>query len=103
MVLSWSLTEVVRYAFYATSLLSQHDVPYLLLYLRYTTFYVLYPLGASSEAFLIYSTLPNSSPNPVPTWRSWVWGIWTISDYVRGALFLVWWPCKFTTSPCVVF
>jgi len=90
MVFAWSLTEVIRYAFYACSLVS--TVPYVLLYLRYTTFFVLYPLGAGSEAFLIYVTLPNSSPHPVLTWRSWIWGIWTLSDYVRGLLFVVWWP-----------
>jgi very-long-chain (3R)-3-hydroxyacyl-CoA dehydratase len=94
MVLAWSLTEVIRYSFYATSLVS--EVPYALLYLRYTTFFVLYPLGAGSEAFLIYSTLPSSSPHPVPTWRSWVWGIWTLSDYIRGIMFLVWWPGKYS-------
>jgi very-long-chain (3R)-3-hydroxyacyl-CoA dehydratase len=90
MVFAWSLTEVIRYTFYATSLIAQP--PYPLLYLRYTTFYLLYPLGACSEAFLTYSTLPNSSPNPVPSWKSWVWGIWTIGDYVRGGMFLLWWP-----------
>jgi very-long-chain (3R)-3-hydroxyacyl-CoA dehydratase len=102
MVLAWSLTEVIRYAFYATSLISQ--VPYALLYLRYTTFFVLYPLGAGSEAFLIYSTLPSSSPHPIPTWRSWVWGIWTLSDYIRGAMFLIWWPGKYCLFvPCFWF
>lgn len=90
MVLAWSMTEVVRYTFYASSLIGQP--PYLLTYLRYTMFYILYPIGAGSEAFLTYSTLPNSSPNPIPSWRSFVWGIWTIGDYVRGIMFLVWWP-----------
>ena len=57
MVLSWSLTEVVRYSFYAFSLLGSEPAP--LAWLRYTLFYVLYPTGASSEAFLMYSTLPH--------------------------------------------
>lgn len=92
MVLAWSLTEVIRYTFYASSLLSKP--PYLLVYLRDTTFYIRYPLGAGSEVFLIYLTLPNSSPSPVPSWRSLVWGIWTVSDYIRGAMFLIWWPGK---------
>ena len=82
MVLAWSLTEVVRYAFYAISLLSRP--PYPLLYLRYTTFYLLYPLGAGSEAFLIYSTLP-----------PWVGGVWTGVDYGRGLMFVIWWPALF--------
>ncbi|KAH9929868.1 uncharacterized protein BXZ73DRAFT_77988 [Epithele typhae] len=40
MMLSWLLTEVVPYSFYACALVA----------LRYTLFYVLYPTGASSEA-----------------------------------------------------
>ena len=56
MVLSWSLTEVIRYEFYACTLLGAEPFP--LLWLRYTTFYVLYPTGASSEAALIFATLP---------------------------------------------
>jgi very-long-chain (3R)-3-hydroxyacyl-CoA dehydratase len=79
MILSWSITEVVRYAFYACNLLGKE--PYLLFYLRYTTFYVLYPLGAASEAFLIYSTLPKTAL-----------GYWKLTDYQRGVLFAIWWP-----------
>lgn len=56
MLLAWSLTEVVRYPFYFLSLLNI-DL-YALNWLRYTLFLVLYPLGAGSEAFLSFSTLP---------------------------------------------
>ncbi|KAG7446361.1 protein tyrosine phosphatase [Guyanagaster necrorhizus] len=88
MVFAWSATEVVRYSFYAFTLLG-HE-PKQLLYLRYTLFYVLYPLGASSEAFLNYATLPASSP--IPSWLSWAQGMWKPTDYIRGLLFLIWWP-----------
>ncbi|GLB37119.1 putative catalyzes the third of the four reactions of the long- chain fatty acids elongation cycle [Lyophyllum shimeji] len=88
MILSWSLTEVIRYSFYAATLLGYE--PYPLLYLRYTTFYLLYPTGAGSEASLIYATLPNSSP--LPGWQSWLFGMWKPTDYVRALLFLIWWP-----------
>ncbi|KAG6845415.1 hypothetical protein H0H87_009762 [Tephrocybe sp. NHM501043] len=88
MLLSWCLTEVIRYSFYVLSLLERPSP--LLLWLRYTTFYVLYPTGASSEALLIYAALPSSSP--IPGWRSWIDGMWTVTDYGRGALFLIWWP-----------
>lgn len=90
MVLAWSATEVIRYSFYAFNLLGEN--PYVLLYLRYTTFYILYPIGASSEAFLTYATLPASSP--IPGWKSWLQGMWKPTDYVRGILFLIWWPGK---------
>lgn len=85
MVLAWAATEVVRYAFYALGLLGAE--PRALAWLRYTTFYVLYPLGAGSEAFLIYATLPRTSPLPAG-------GVapWTPAEYGRGALFVIWWP-----------
>ena len=89
MVFAWSLTEVIRYSFYACSLLGKE--PYTLLWLRYTTFFVLYPIGAGSEAFVNYATLPRS--NPVPSFSSWALGsVWTPYDCVRGVLFLIWWP-----------
>jgi len=84
MVLSWSMTEVIRYSFYACSLVGM--TPFVLLYLRYTTFYILYPSGASSEAFLIYASLPTSFQ------QSWLQGMWKLTDYIRAGLFVVWWP-----------
>lgn len=86
MILAWSETEVIRYAFYALSL-ARDTVPSVLLYLRYTTFYVLYPLGASSEALLILSSLP--IVNPLQLLKDGSWSTW---DYFRGAMFIVWWP-----------
>jgi very-long-chain (3R)-3-hydroxyacyl-CoA dehydratase len=65
MLLSWSITEVIRYSFYAWNLLD--DVPYFLLWLRYpfdvlvngryTTFWVLYPIGVGAEMWLTGSAL----------------------------------------------
>lgn len=95
MVLAWSTTEIVRYSFYAFNLLGKN--PYALLWLRYTAFYVLYPLGAGSEAFLIYATLPSSSP--IPGWQAWLRGMWKPTDYIRGILFLIWWPGILFFSP----
>ncbi|KAI0744168.1 tyrosine phosphatase-like protein, partial [Daedaleopsis nitida] len=85
MVLSWSLTEVVRYSFYACALLG-HE-PRALVFLRYTLFYVLYPTGASSEALLIYATLPHPA-------FGWARGgaLGSLHTGVRELLFAVWWP-----------
>lgn len=91
MAFAWSLTETVRYPFYAFSLLGL-EPPYPLLWMRYSTFYILYPLGAGSEAALIYSTLPHSSP--FPSWASWLQGMWKPQDYARGVLLLIWPPGK---------
>ncbi|KAG8899204.1 bifunctional AP-4-A phosphorylase/ADP sulfurylase [Tulasnella sp. 403] len=85
MVLSWSITEVIRYSYYACSVIGRE--PYLLLWLRYTTFYVLYLTGAGSEAFLMFSTLP------VTTWPpNYNVGSWTWDNYVCATLYAIWWP-----------
>ncbi|CAH2355011.1 very-long-chain (3R)-3-hydroxyacyl-CoA dehydratase Phs1p [[Candida] railenensis] len=55
--LSWSITEIIRYSFYASNLADPEKVPYWLTYLRYTTFYVLYPTGVASEVSMIYLSL----------------------------------------------
>lgn len=57
LTLSWSLTEVIRYAYYASNLSNPNGVPYFLTWLRYSTFYVLYPTGVSSEIAMIYLSL----------------------------------------------
>ncbi|KAI3398259.1 hypothetical protein diail_9597 [Diaporthe ilicicola] len=48
MLLAWSSTEVIRYLFFALSLSGGYE-PALLKWLRYSGFYVLYPVGISSE------------------------------------------------------
>ncbi|OCF77724.1 hypothetical protein I204_01724 [Kwoniella mangroviensis CBS 8886] len=84
MLFAWSLTEVIRYTFYLLSLLNIQSP--LVNYLRYTTFIPLYPIGASSEAFLAFSTLPPILPNVINT-RSW--GLLEVS---RLVMFFIWWP-----------
>ncbi|ORX80208.1 PTPLA-domain-containing protein [Anaeromyces robustus] len=56
MVIAWSITEVVRYLYYALNIFKIHVK--LLTWIRYTFFYVLYPVGASSECVLIYTSIP---------------------------------------------
>ncbi|RKP38866.1 tyrosine phosphatase-like protein, partial [Dimargaris cristalligena] len=55
MTIAWGVTEVVRYGYYVFNLLGMQ--PYPLTWARYTFFYVLYPVGATSEAVLIYHAL----------------------------------------------
>jgi very-long-chain (3R)-3-hydroxyacyl-CoA dehydratase len=92
MVLSWALTEVIRYTFYAASLVGWGFAP--LLWLRYSTFFVLYPTGAGSEAFVNLATLPVS----IATGGSWFSMLplkqWDEYSYLRGIFFVVWWPGK---------
>ena len=63
---AWGVTEMIRYAFYALNELDA--VPYFLKWLRfvlefffdffrYSTFYILYPLGVVGEMGIIYNSL----------------------------------------------
>lgn len=55
---AWSITELVRYSFYFLSLFKIEWRP--LLWMRYTFFIVLYPLGVTGEwLILIYPILKN--------------------------------------------
>lgn len=54
-LIAWSITEIVRYNFYAFNLYG--ICPYILTWLRYTLFLVLYPMGVGSELALIYFRL----------------------------------------------
>ena len=56
MLVAWSVTEVIRYSFFAFSL-GWGAVPDFLLWLRYNTFFVLYPIGITSECILIFKTI----------------------------------------------
>lgn len=55
LTLLWGITEVVRYSYYALAL--KGAVPHYLTWLRYSMFYVLYPLGVASEVSIIYKSL----------------------------------------------
>ncbi|KAJ1944956.1 hypothetical protein FBU59_002453 [Linderina macrospora] len=56
MLLAWSITECVRYSHYALSLMGIESS--VLLYLRYTMFYVLYPAGVTGELLEMWAALP---------------------------------------------
>lgn len=55
---AWSITEVIRYLFYFSTLCSKNGPPVPLTFLRYNLFLGLYPLGVASELLIIYSALP---------------------------------------------
>ncbi|KAK9112937.1 hypothetical protein Scep_020456 [Stephania cephalantha] len=57
LVISWSLTEIIRYSFFGMKE-ALGFAPSWLLWLRYSTFMLLYPTGITSEVGLIYIALP---------------------------------------------
>ncbi|KYQ90647.1 hypothetical protein DLAC_09280 [Tieghemostelium lacteum] len=66
MLFCWSITEVIRYSFYALSIVNM--VPYFLGWLRYTTFYILYPMGVLGETSTILASIPFVTENKVLTY-----------------------------------
>jgi len=64
MSVAWSITESIRYAYYGLNLVNIQ--PYWLLWVRYTFFFVLYPIGAGSEAGLVYQSLPYAKELSLP-------------------------------------
>ncbi|XP_071702676.1 very-long-chain (3R)-3-hydroxyacyl-CoA dehydratase PASTICCINO 2-like isoform X1 [Rutidosis leptorrhynchoides] len=57
MIISWCITEIIRYSFFGMKE-TFGSAPFWLLWLRYSTFLILYPLGIGSEVYLIYKALP---------------------------------------------
>ncbi|CAM8888089.1 unnamed protein product [Rhodiola kirilowii] len=57
LVISWSITEIIRYGFFGVKE-TLGFTPSWLLWLRYSTFLVLYPSGITSEVGLIYFAMP---------------------------------------------
>ncbi|KAK1300459.1 Very-long-chain (3R)-3-hydroxyacyl-[acyl-carrier protein] dehydratase PASTICCINO 2A [Acorus calamus] len=57
LVISWSITEIIRYSFFGLRE-AVGFAPSWLLWLRYSTFLILYPTGITSEVGLIYTALP---------------------------------------------
>ncbi|OAL37062.1 hypothetical protein AYO20_03539 [Fonsecaea nubica] len=56
-LLAWGTTEVIRYGFFVWKAAISEMVPTGLTWLRYNTFFVLYPIGISSECLLMYLAL----------------------------------------------
>lgn len=64
MLTAWSITEVIRYSYFALNIL-YGKVPGVLTWLRYNTFFVLYPLGIGSECWLVHKAI-----EPAKRWNA---------------------------------
>ena len=78
--LSWSVTEIIRYSYYASNLAG--GAPGWLTWLRYTTFYVLYPSGVFSETCMIYLSL-GEAERVVGAWYAWALRVILVT-YIPG-------------------
>lgn len=84
MLIAWSVTEVIRYSYFVF-LLGSGRIPSFLSWLRYNTFYVLYPLGISCECWLVYSAIePAGNLNPLIAYGLWA----VLAIYVPGSYIL---------------
>jgi len=85
MLLAWSVTEVIRYSYFVYNLRSQNQtsVPAFLTWLRYNTFYILYPLGITSEVALVWKTSVSGEVGPLEKWVLWgILGVYVPGSYV---------------------
>lgn len=80
--LAWSITEIIRYGFYVIKSITENP-PYLTLWLRYTLFIILYPIGLVTEVRVVYKTIPYSPNKPLKYFF-----IWALFAYIPGFLVL---------------
>ena len=56
---AWSIVEIVRYTYYIMNLLQKDffkfNIPYILIWCRYSFFVVLYPIGVSGEMITVWN------------------------------------------------
>lgn len=84
MLIAWSTTEIIRYSYFVLNL-TYGQVPGWLTWLRYNTFFVLYPLGIGSECWLVWlSTAPARGWNNMFEWGLWV----VLLIYIPGSYVL---------------
>ncbi|KAF5024008.1 hypothetical protein F66182_3954 [Fusarium sp. NRRL 66182] len=83
MLIAWSTTEIIRYSFFALSLSGFQ--PSFLTWLRYNTFFVLYPVGILSECALMWlATDPAGQVNDLYKWILYA----ILAIYVPGSYVL---------------
>lgn len=97
MLLAWSFTEVVRYSYFALMLSGWE--PKLLVWLRYNGFFVLYPIGITSELVLLYYAASGPAGPVMGEWYkvvlycamlTYIPGKHPLSVFGRGRLFTDW-------------
>jgi very-long-chain (3R)-3-hydroxyacyl-CoA dehydratase len=95
MLIAWSVTEVIRYGYFTLSLSGYQFSS--LTWLRYSGFFVLYPLGITSECVLIYlATGPAGDVNPLYKWA--LFGVLAI--YVPGKVAIPWRQIRLVCTEC---
>ena len=81
MLIAWSIIEVIRYSYFVCTLSGYN--PDLLTWLRYSMFYVLYPMGITSEYMNIWNAVKPAARKR----QEFAWAL--------QLLMFIYWPCKF--------
>ncbi|XP_053959199.1 very-long-chain (3R)-3-hydroxyacyl-CoA dehydratase hpo-8 [Anastrepha ludens] len=66
-LLAWAITEIIRYGYYALNILN--IMPYIVVFLRYTTFIALYPIGVTGELLCFWWAQSYAKTNTVWSWE----------------------------------
>ncbi|CAD6999058.1 very-long-chain (3R)-3-hydroxyacyl-CoA dehydratase hpo-8 [Ceratitis capitata] len=64
---AWAVTEIIRYGYYALNILNV--MPYIVVFLRYTTFIALYPIGVTGELLCFWWAQSYAKTNSVWSWE----------------------------------
>ncbi|KAK6202342.1 tyrosine phosphatase-like protein [Scheffersomyces amazonensis] len=83
---AWSLSDIIRYTFFVFKLIDNGKLcPRFLLWLRYSAFLILYPLGLISESATVYLSLSSVKNSPYYHYYFLIFGL---SSYIPGFYFL---------------
>ncbi|KAF2703541.1 PTPLA-domain-containing protein [Pleomassaria siparia CBS 279.74] len=84
MLVAWSVTEIIRYSYFVF-VIAGKGVPAFVTWLRYNTFLILYPIGISSETWLVKNAIaPAEKMN-----QNYGYALWAIlAIYVPGSYVL---------------
>ncbi|KAI0168443.1 tyrosine phosphatase-like protein [Pestalotiopsis sp. NC0098] len=84
MLFAWSLTEVIRYSYLALKLAGSE--PYAFLWVRYSSYLVLYPVGILSEMGMMYLALGPAGHKFGPPYQAFLLAclglIWPAGAYI---------------------
>ncbi|XP_020281835.1 very-long-chain (3R)-3-hydroxyacyl-CoA dehydratase 2 [Pseudomyrmex gracilis] len=82
-ILAWSITEIIRYFYYFANIVG--FVPYIVVWLRYTTFIILYPIGVTGELLCFYAAVMYASANPT----AWSYALPNSMNFTFSYLYLL--------------
>ena len=84
---AWCPTEVIRYTYYIAKDAAPARVPRAFTWLRYSTFFVMYPLGIAGELVILHASLAGYRAHATLAWLQYVvYAIFVI--YVPGSVYL---------------